>query len=119
MQSNYDRIYFYEIPKEAKACLIEKLQTFLADKEEIKLAWLFGSITRRESVRDVDVAIHADPELPFKQFLYLGAEIEGVLRMPADLVQVTQVSSELRNSILKRGQLVKGTKLQQKELLGE
>jgi predicted nucleotidyltransferase len=83
-QSTYDRIYFYKITEKQKDCIVDKLKAFFVDKEQVKLAWLFGSITRRDSVRDIDVAIHADPELPFKQFLYFSAEIEGLLRMPAD-----------------------------------
>jgi predicted nucleotidyltransferase len=117
MQSTYDRIYFYKITEKQKACIVDELKAFLADREPIKLAWLFGSITRRDSIRDVDVAIYADPELPFKQFLRLGAEIEGLIRMPADLVEVNQVPPTLKNNILKNGLLIKGTRIQQKELL--
>jgi hypothetical protein len=49
----------------------------------------------------------------------LNSEIEGELRMPVDLLEIRQVPSTLKDNIIKKGQLIKGTKSQQEKLLLE
>lgn len=63
MQSTYDKIQYYKIGQKQKETIITKLKTLLAEEKRVKLAWLFGSLTRRDSLRDIDIAIHSDPEL--------------------------------------------------------
>ena len=103
MQSIYDRIQYYKIGQREKASIIAKLKTLLAKEKQVQQAWLFGSFTRRDSVRDIDVAIHAEPELSFKEFLNLNAEIELELGIPVDLVEIAKVPASLKESILKNG----------------
>lgn len=119
MQSTYDKIQYYKIGQKEKASLIAKLKAALAKEEQVKLALLFGSLTRRDSVRDIDLAIHAEPELAFKEFLYLNAQIELELGIPVDLVEIAKVPASLKESILKNGTLIKGTKTQQHQLLNQ
>jgi predicted nucleotidyltransferase len=101
MQSKYDRIQFYTFGLKQKASLVAKAKTLLAKDGKVKSAWLFGSITRSGRVRDVDVAIHAEPELTFKEYLNLNAELELELKMPVDLVEIGKVALTLKDSILK------------------
>jgi len=103
MQSTYDRIRYYKIGQKRKNGILTKLKKLLAENEQIKLAWLFGSLTRRDSVRDIDVAIQAEPELEFGEFLDLGAQIELELGIPVDLVEIDKVPESLRVNILKNG----------------
>ena len=103
MQSNYDRIQYYKIGQELKNSIIAKLKKLFAKNEQVKRAWLFGSLTRRDSVRDIDVAIHAEPEFDFNEFLNLNVQIELELRIPVDLVEISQVSQSLKDNILKNG----------------
>ncbi len=119
MEMVYDRVYYYNLSVEQKARLVSRLKFFLDEKKVVKLAWLFGSITRRAVVRDVDVAVYTDPQVGFDDFLRLNSEIEGELRMPVDLLEIRQVPSTLKDNIIKKGQLIKGTKSQQKKLLLE
>ncbi len=88
----------------------------LADEKEVTLAWLFGSLTKRDSVRDLDLAIHSEPEMPFKDFLNLNAQIELELRLPVDMVEVENVPQSLKENIFVSGILIKGTKRLQKQL---
>jgi predicted nucleotidyltransferase len=112
MQPPHDRIQYYKLNREAKASLIARLKVFLAKEEQVKQAWLFGSFARRDSVRDIDVAIHAEPELSFKEFLNLNAEIELELGVPVDLVEIVKVPESLKDNILKKGTKIKTTKNQ-------
>ena len=84
MESPYDRIQYYKIGHREKASIIAKLKALLAGEEQVKLAWLFGSLTRRDSVRDIDLAVHAEPEFAFKEFLNSNAQIELELGILVD-----------------------------------
>lgn len=84
MQPPYDRIRYYKFDERRRVKLIAKLKALLAKDDRVKLAWLFGSLTRRNSVRDIDVAIHAEPKIEFREFLDLGAQIELGLGIPVD-----------------------------------
>jgi predicted nucleotidyltransferase len=117
MQSTYDKIQYYKLGQEKKTRIITKLKNLLAKEERIKLAMLFGSVTRRNYVRDIDLAIHDMPELSFKELLNLNAEIELELGIPVDLVKLSNLPASLKVNILKNGILTKGTKTQQNQLL--
>ena len=81
-------MHYYKIGKKQKEAIITKLQALLSSKKEVKLAWLFGSLIRRNSVRDIDLAIYSEPELPFNDFLNLNAQIELELGMPVDMMEI-------------------------------
>lgn len=110
----YDKIQYYKIGQKEKDSIIAKLKLLLANMEEVRLAWLFGSITRRDSVRDIDIAIYTEPELSFKEYLNLNAEIELELGLPVDLVEITKVSESLREGIHSNGIQIKGKPFQYK-----
>jgi predicted nucleotidyltransferase len=118
MQSTYDAIHYYKIGPKEKEDIIIKLKSILSKQKQIKLAWIFGSLTRRDSVRDVDVAIYAEPALPCEEFLYLNAQIELDLGYPVDLVQIDNVPQSLQDRIFQSGALIKGTKSLQEKLQG-
>jgi predicted nucleotidyltransferase len=116
MQSTYDKIQYYRIGQKDKEAGIPKLKTLLAQEKQIKLAWLFGSLTRRDSVRDIDLAIYSEPELSFKELLNLNAQIELKLCLPVDLVEVTRVPEPLKENIFVNGALIKGTTSLQRQI---
>lgn len=115
MQSTYDKIQYYRLSRKEKEAVILKLKTLLANKAQVRQAWVFGSFTRQGSIRDVDLAVELQSSLPFKEFLNLNAEIELELHLPVDLVEITKVSSELKSKIITSGILVKGTKRQERQ----
>jgi predicted nucleotidyltransferase len=110
-QSAYDRIQYYKIGRKQKASIVAKLKALFDKDDRVKFAVLFGSLTRGDNVRDVDVAIHVEPELAFRDFLDLNAQIELKLGMPVDLVEIAKAPAEFRESILRNGTLLKGTKI--------
>ena len=107
MQSTYDKIQYYKIGTKQKASLTAKLKALLAKEEKVQSAWLFGSFTRRDSIRDIDVAIQAEPEFSFKEYLDLNARLELELGVPVDLVEITKTPPTLKACILKNGTQIK------------
>jgi predicted nucleotidyltransferase len=110
MQSTYDKIQYYRIGQKEKETLIAKLKALLDREKQIKLAWLFGSLTRRDSIRDIDLAIYSEQELTFKEFLNLNAQIELEIGLPVDMVEIARVPEVLKQKIFLSGVLIKGTK---------
>lgn len=113
MQSAYDKIQYFRLGQKEKACVTAKIKALLAEEERVQSAWLFGSFTREGSIRDIDLAIHAEPELAFKEYLDLNARLELELRIPIDLVEITKAPSTLQENIRKKGIQIKHTRAQQ------
>ena len=113
MQSTYDKIQYYRLGQKQKASIIAKLKTPLDKEEQGQEAWVFGSFTRHDSVRDINVAISTEQELPFREYLNLNAQIELELGIPVDLVEITKAPKSLKETILKNGTKIKQTKNQQ------
>jgi len=116
MQSTYDKIQFYHLRKNE---IIKKLKETLAKEKRIQLAIIFGSITRRNNIRDIDICIHSAPTLNFQELLNLNAQIELDLGIPVDLVELTALSPSFRVNILKNGTLIKGQKTLLNQLLNQ
>lgn len=116
MQSTYDKIQFYHLRKNE---IIKKLKETLAKEKRIQLAIIFGSITRRNNIRDIDICIHSAPTLNFQELLNLNAQIELDLGIPVDLVELTALSPSFRVNILKNGTLIKGQKNLLNQLLNQ
>jgi predicted nucleotidyltransferase len=110
MQSTYDKIQFYKLGQKEKNRITKKLIQSLANEERIKLALIFGSVTKRNNIRDIDVAIYSTPTLDFNELLNLNAQIELDIGIPVDLVEITNLSTPLRTNILEEGTLIKGQK---------
>jgi len=63
MQPTYDKIKFYHLKKEKKTQIIKKLKKSLTNEKKIQLAIIFGSLTRRNNIRDIDLCIYSEPTL--------------------------------------------------------
>jgi len=119
MQSTYDKIQFYHLRKKQKNELVKKLKESLAKEKRIQLVIIFGSIIRRNNIRDIDICIHSAPTLNFQELLDLNAQIELNLGVPVDLVELTSLPPRLRINILKNGTLIKGQKTLIQKLLNQ
>ncbi len=97
----YDEIRYYSFSEEDRRRLIERLRLLLEGK--VRLAYLFGGITRRRRVRDVDVAVYATPPFSLERLLSVGAELEISLRVPVDLVQLQDLNPSFRLRVLRSG----------------
>lgn len=99
----YDKITYYKLDERKRGEILQKLRSLLAGDDRVALAYVFGSFTRRASVRDVDVAVYAAPPLSFDELLDLGAKIELELGIPVDLVQLSDLSPKFRYKLLRHG----------------
>jgi predicted nucleotidyltransferase len=108
MQSTYDRIQFYRLSRKEKEEIIKKLKKSLAKEKRIQLAMIFGSLTTRDYIRDIDICISSNPKLNFKELLDLNAKIELELGIPVDLVELENLPVALQTSILRNGIIMKG-----------
>ena len=97
----YDEIRYYSFSEEDRRRLIERLGLLLEGR--VRLAYLFGGITRRRRVRDVDVAVYATPPFSLERLLLVGAELEIALGVPVDLVQLQDLDPSFRLRVLRSG----------------
>jgi len=97
----YDEIRYYSFSEEDRRRLIERLRLLLEGR--VRLAYLFGGITRRRRVRDVDVAVYATPPFSLERLLSVGAELEIALGVPVDLVQLQDLDPSFRLRVLRSG----------------
>lgn len=119
MQSTYDKIQFYKLGQKQKDKIILQLKKSLAKEKNIKLAVIFGSLTTRKSIRDIDLAVYTAPTLTFNELLNLYAQLELDLAKPVDLVELRNLSATLQTNILKNGTLIKGQKTLLRQLLNQ
>ncbi|MEM3356410.1 MAG: nucleotidyltransferase domain-containing protein [Candidatus Bathyarchaeia archaeon] len=119
MQSIYDKIQFYKLNQKGKEEIVRKIRKLLLNQKRIQLAIIFGSLTTRDYVRDIDVCIHSNPKLNFEELLDLNARIELALGIPVDLVELKNLSPNFQTSILKNGILIKGQKTLLNKLLNQ
>jgi len=96
-----DEIRYYKLTDREKEEVIERVTSMLNADERVKLAFVFGSFTRRNSLRDIDLAMYAAPPLSFDELLSLGARIELELNLPVDLVQLQDLDPAFRLKVLR------------------
>jgi len=83
--------------------VIEKVKKVLEREDRVLVAVVYGSATRRERVRDIDIAIYAKPDMPLREFLRIEAELEREIGVPVDLVPLDRVPPELAYKALTSG----------------
>jgi len=108
MKLVYDKLQFYRFKRKEKREIIDKARTILAEENRILVAVVFGSLTKRNTVRDIDLGVYSVPTLSFNDLLDLNGEIERDLGFPVDLVELTHLSPDFRLKVLRNGILVKG-----------
>lgn len=83
--------------------VVEKVRKILEKEDKVLIAVIFGSATRRNRVRDIDVAVYLKPKYTLKELLLLEAKIEKILKVPVDLVPLDQASLKLAYKALAKG----------------
>ena len=99
----YDEIRLIRLDRKRREALVKHLKEILANEPRVLLTFLFGSILRRDVVRDVDVAIHTSPPLRLREVLKLASALELQLKVPIDLVQLCDLGPGFRLKILLHG----------------
>ena len=119
MLSSYDAIRFYKLDSERRKRIIRRLKEDLAREEKIKLAIVFGSLTTRHSIRDVDVCIYSVPTMDFKELLDINARVELDIGIPVDISELSNLPPSLGIDILRHGILLKGSRSFSYQLLDQ
>jgi len=87
------RIKYYEVSVGEVA---ERLREALSALPEIQLAFLFGSVTRRRFVRDVDVMVYFKSEPDLRDVIKLSNLLEDLVGVPVDVVPLRYAPPKLR-----------------------
>lgn len=119
MQSSYEKLRFYKLDSERKKKIIRMLKETFADEKRIKLALVFGSLTTRQSVRDIDICIYSAPPIDFKELLDINARIELDMGIPVDVSELSNLPPSMRINVLRHGVLVKGSRRLSCQLLDQ
>ena len=96
---------YYSMSQEEKERVINIIRDELRKYEDVLLAILFGSFIELNKFRDVDIAIYA-LRTDLNYLFMIIAKLEEVLKIPVDVVPLTEVSSRFRYYILTRGRVV-------------
>ena len=100
---NSDAITYYRLTPQAKDRILRNVKAVLSEFENVLFAYVFGGFVRRDSVRDLDVAVYACPGFSFDEFLDLGVKLELKLDMPVDVVPLHEAAPSFRFNILRTG----------------
>lgn len=92
---------FRKLPPDIRQRLNQLIPLFR--QEGVKLAYLFGSLSRQEAGRDVDLAVWVDNQ-PAYRLRQAIVERLGTERL--DLVDLRQASPVLKFEVLRSGQLL-------------
>lgn len=93
--------------------LISKLSAFLANRSEIRFAYLFGSVAKGTSGRlsDLDLAVFLDPSYDFSTNNYgyqsiMTAELSKLMAKKIDLIILNNASTMIKYQVIKNGILI-------------
>ena len=98
-----DKIKYYKFKKKEKEDILRRLKEYFEREERIKLAYIFGGFTRRNVVRDIDVAVYAVPAFSFSELVKLNVNVEHMLRISVDVIQLQDIDPAFRLKVLKGG----------------
>lgn len=93
-------ITYYDVSADE---VVKKLNSVLDGIPEVKIAVLFGSVTRRKSVRDVDVGVCLNSKDELRDLIKLANMLEDSLKVPVDVVPLRRVQPKLRLKALLNG----------------
>ena len=96
-------IKYYKFKKDEKEDILRRLKEFFEQEERIKLAYIFGVFTRRNVVRDIDVAVYAVPAFSFSELVKLNVNVEQMLRISVDVIQFQGYRPCVQIEGIKRG----------------
>ena len=78
----------YQLGREGKEKLIERLRDFLRSRDEVVFAYVFGSFLEEETFHDIDIGIYLSeiPQEESTQYgLALSQTLSSNLRIPVDV----------------------------------
>jgi predicted nucleotidyltransferase len=94
---------YFDASPEARAAITEQLRAALAERPEIRLAYLLGSFAEARPFRDIDVAVYLEPEFlqgvdPLHYCFQLADVLERVVGYPVDVHRLNDAPCGFRFS---------------------
>jgi len=86
-------INYYEVSIEDAS---RRLRGILGGIMDVKVAVLFGSILRRNFIRDLDVGVFMNPEPNLKRIAEISGILEDALGLPVDIIPLNWASPKLK-----------------------
>ncbi len=97
----------HRLSAEEKEKIIERIRKTLKKRSEVCFAYLFGSFTKHNLVRDIDVAIWVKRGTDsLEEVIKLSEELERETRLPVDVVVLNNAPVTLRYNVFREGQLI-------------
>jgi predicted nucleotidyltransferase len=93
-------INYYEVSIEDAS---RRLRGILSGMMDVKVAVLFGSILRRNFIRDLDVGVFMNPEPDIKRIAEISGILEDALGLPVDVIPLNWASPKLKLKALLNG----------------
>ena len=86
--------------------VITSLRNFLEKKPNILIAILFGSATRRNLVRDLDIGMYFRKKPDLMEICKLIIELEDLTGIPVDLIPLDEAPPKLLQKIISQGIII-------------
>jgi len=99
----YDGVRYWRVSDQDRKRIFETIRQKLLEDQRIQLGIAFGSIVRRNVIRDVDVAFYDAPPISLDEFLWLGASIELAVGLTVDFVPLRELALGFRAKVLLSG----------------
>ena len=84
--------------------VIQKIKDYLYNRDDIAIAYLFGSFDTEDfnSSSDIDIAILPMKEIAYSECLRMNSELEDVIEFPIDLNNIESLPEYIQIQILMR-----------------
>jgi len=99
-----ERFRFYSLNPQEREELLERLREELCNRDEVKLAVVFGSFLKDYPFRDIDVAVYVTGNIdPLDYKLRLEEELERKIGYPIDVTILNEAPPWFARKVLKEG----------------
>jgi len=98
-----ERLIYYDLEQLGKDRIIKVVEKAVSKDGRISIALIFGSALKRARVRDIDVAVHADPKLDLYELIGLGSRLEDLLGVPVDVSPLKELAPCMRYKVMAEG----------------
>jgi predicted nucleotidyltransferase len=94
---------YFDASPEARAGIVAQLRAALAERPEIRLAYLLGSFAQARPFRDIDIAVYLEPTFlqavdPLRYCFHLADALERAVGYPVDVHRLNDAPCGFRFS---------------------
>jgi len=94
---------YFDASPDARTAIVEQIRAALAERPEIRLAYLLGSFAQARPFRDIDIAVYLEPEFlqsvdPLRYCFQLAGALERIVGYPVDVHRLNDAPCGFRFS---------------------